>query len=199
MKIFLAGASGAIGSTGATGAGTTGATGATGAAGNTGMTGQTGETGMTGNTGAAGGTGATGASGASGATGATGSTGAAGSTTNTGLAVDAAGNAYVTGTLLEAQYPAKFGSTVSFFVEGVGASQLGFPPPQTLSGVEAAIGNCTTAAANASLITGFVYKVDIPLPDALLPCATSYSQNSPENSFQVTLSSSTSPTVSPTI
>jgi hypothetical protein len=32
-------------------------------------------------------------------------TGAAGSTTNTGLAVDAAGNAYVTGTLLEASYP----------------------------------------------------------------------------------------------
>ncbi len=32
-------------------------------------------------------------------------TGGAGSTTNTGLAVDAAGNAYVTGTLLEASYP----------------------------------------------------------------------------------------------
>jgi uncharacterized protein (TIGR03437 family) len=32
-------------------------------------------------------------------------TGGAGSTTNTGLAVDAAGNAYITGTLLEAAYP----------------------------------------------------------------------------------------------
>ena len=31
--------------------------------------------------------------------------GAAGSTTNTGLAIDAAGNAYLTGTLLEARYP----------------------------------------------------------------------------------------------
>ncbi|HEY6347491.1 MAG TPA: SBBP repeat-containing protein [Bryobacteraceae bacterium] len=89
--------------------------------------------------------------------------------------------------------PAKFGSTVSFFVEGVGATQLGFPPTQTLTGIEAAIGNCTVPAANASLITGFVYQVDIPLPDALLPCATSYSLTSPENSFQVTLSSGTVP------
>ena len=32
-------------------------------------------------------------------------TGAAGSTTNTGLAIDPVGNAYLTGTLLEAQYP----------------------------------------------------------------------------------------------
>ncbi len=31
--------------------------------------------------------------------------GGAGSTTNTGLAIDAAGNAYLTGTLLEARYP----------------------------------------------------------------------------------------------
>jgi uncharacterized protein (TIGR03437 family) len=89
------------------------------------------------------------------------------------------------GSMNSCSNPAKFGSTVSFFVHGVGYS----PAPQTLSGVEAAIGNCLVPAANASLITAFVYKVDIPLPDALLPCATTYSLTSVENPFQVTLSS----------
>jgi uncharacterized protein (TIGR03437 family) len=97
------------------------------------------------------------------------------------------------GSMNSCSNPAKLGSIVSFFVEGVGAVQLGFPPPQTLSGVEAAIGNCTVPAANASLITGFVYQVDIPLPDMIVPCATSYSLTSMENSFEITLSSGTVP------
>jgi uncharacterized protein (TIGR03437 family) len=82
--------------------------------------------------------------------------------------------------------PAKLGSTVSFFMHGVGAESLGFPPPQQLFNVQAFVGQCVVPATNASLIDGFVYKVDVSMPPTLLPCATSYTENSVENSFSVT-------------
>ncbi len=82
--------------------------------------------------------------------------------------------------------PAKFGSTVSFFMHGVGAESFGIAPPPKLFNLQAFIGQCSVPVTNASLIDGFVYKVDVSMPAALLPCATSYSETSAENSFSVT-------------
>jgi len=82
--------------------------------------------------------------------------------------------------------PAQYGSTVSFFMHGVGGGQLGFPPPERLLDIEAFVGACSAAVANAPLITGFVYKVDVAMPSSLLPCATQYAQTSAENQFSVT-------------
>jgi uncharacterized protein (TIGR03437 family) len=82
--------------------------------------------------------------------------------------------------------PAQLGSTVSFFMHGVGAEQLGFPPAQQLFNLEALIGECSVPVANASLIDGFVYKVDLSVPPTLLPCGDGYDEDSAENSFSVT-------------
>lgn len=84
--------------------------------------------------------------------------------------------------------PAKYGSTVSFFMHGVGAEQLGFPPPQQLLDLQAFVGFCSATITNASLIDGFVYKVDVSMPVSLLPCAEDYSELSAENEFPVTFS-----------
>ena len=92
------------------------------------------------------------------------------------------------GSMKSCENPARFGSIVSFFVHGVGALQLGFPPPQNLLDVEASVGFCSATVESASLITGFVYKVDVVLPGSLLPCAQDYSLSSAENSFLVLLS-----------
>jgi uncharacterized protein (TIGR03437 family) len=83
--------------------------------------------------------------------------------------------------------PAKYGSTVSFLMHGVGGDALGFQPPQQLSNVEAFVYNCPATVSNASLVDGFIYKVDVTLPPSLLPCSP-YSGNLPENSFFVTFS-----------
>jgi uncharacterized protein (TIGR03437 family) len=80
--------------------------------------------------------------------------------------------------------PARYGSTVSFFVHGVG----GFAPPPQLLNLQAFVGFCSAAVTNASLIDGFVYKVDVSLPASLLPCAEDYSAIQAENEFPVTLS-----------
>jgi uncharacterized protein (TIGR03437 family) len=82
--------------------------------------------------------------------------------------------------------PAKLSSTVSFFMHGVGAESLGFPPAQELLNVQAFVGQCSATVTNASLIDGFVYKVDVSMPSALSPCATAFSETSAENSFPVT-------------
>ncbi len=79
--------------------------------------------------------------------------------------------------------PAKYGSTVSFFMHGVGGDQ----PPQQLLNVQAFVGYCSTAVPNASLIDNFVYKVDVPMPASVLPCAQAYS-NLAVNFFYVTFS-----------
>jgi uncharacterized protein (TIGR03437 family) len=82
--------------------------------------------------------------------------------------------------------PAKLGSTVSFFVEGVGSPD-GFPPPTALQGLQAFVGECSTPVANTFLINGFVYQVDVPLPASLSSCAASPS-NTGEFGFQVAFS-----------
>lgn len=92
------------------------------------------------------------------------------------------------GSLNSCTNPARYGSTVSFFVHGVGAISLGFPPPQQLLNLQAFVGRCSVPVTNASLITGFVYKVDVAMPSSLLPCAGSYNPNQAENQFPVTLS-----------
>jgi uncharacterized protein (TIGR03437 family) len=91
------------------------------------------------------------------------------------------------GSLNSCTNPAQYGSTVSFFVHGVGASQLGFPPPAQFSGVQAYVDSCSAAVTNASLIDGFVYKVDVSLPASGLPCEN-FSPVQSETYFQVTLS-----------
>jgi uncharacterized protein (TIGR03437 family) len=83
--------------------------------------------------------------------------------------------------------PAKYGSTVSFFMHGVGGDAFASQPPQQLSNVQALVGWCSATITNASLINNFVYKVDLTLPATLLPCAQSYT-NLPVNSFYVTFS-----------
>ena len=90
------------------------------------------------------------------------------------------------GSLNSCANPAKYGSTVSFFMHGVGAEQLGFPPAQQLLNVQAFVGLCTATVTNTSLIDSFVYKVDVSMPPTLLPCAEDYSETSVENSFAVT-------------
>src|ERR1019366_2628260 len=60
--------------------------------------------------------------------------------------------------------PAKYGSTVSFFMHGVGGDTFGFQPPQQLGlNVEALVGYCPTTVTNAWLINNFVYKVDVTM------------------------------------
>jgi hypothetical protein len=89
------------------------------------------------------------------------------------------------GSLNSCTNPAKLGSAVSFFMHGVGAESLGFPPAQQLFNVQAFVGQCSAAVTKASLIDSFVYKVDVSMPPALLPCGTSYSETSVENSFSM--------------
>ena len=82
--------------------------------------------------------------------------------------------------------PAKYGSTVSLFVEGAGGYSS--PPPQSLF-PQALVGVCAAAVPNASLIDGFVYKVDVTMPGAQFPCAEDYSATpQTETGFPVTLS-----------
>jgi uncharacterized protein (TIGR03437 family) len=81
--------------------------------------------------------------------------------------------------------PAKYGSTVSFFMHGVGGDGFGFQLSQQLSNVQALVGQCSTTVTKTLLINSFVYKVDVTMPATLLPCAQAYS-NLPVNSFYVT-------------
>ncbi len=84
--------------------------------------------------------------------------------------------------------PAKYGSTVSFFMHGVGGDVFGFQPPRQLgSSVQAVVGDCPAAVTNTSLIDNFKYKVDVTMPASLLPCAQA-SSNFAVNSFWVTFS-----------
>ena len=84
--------------------------------------------------------------------------------------------------------PAKYGSTVSFFMHGVGGDTFGFQPPQQLGlNVEALVGYCPTTVTNAWLINNFVYKVDVTMPASPLPCAQA-SSSFAVNFFSVTFS-----------
>jgi len=95
------------------------------------------------------------------------------------------------GSLNSCAKPAKFGSTVSFYAEGVG--QLGFAPPLSLGDIQAQVGNCPAEVEDASLINSFVYKVDVLLPSTLLPCAAVHDNFSPVDIFGMTLTYGGSP------
>jgi uncharacterized protein (TIGR03437 family) len=72
------------------------------------------------------------------------------------------------GSLNSCTNPASSGSTVSLFAHGPGG--FGSPPSQ-LDNLQASFGfGCTALVTNASLGTGFVYKVDVSLPTSLAPC-----------------------------
>jgi uncharacterized protein (TIGR03437 family) len=84
--------------------------------------------------------------------------------------------------------PAKYGSTISFFMHGTGGVALGTPPPSQLPKLQANVGFCSAAIANMSLVTGFVYKIDVAMPASQLLCADDYSLSEAETSFPVTFS-----------
>jgi len=73
--------------------------------------------------------------------------------------------------------PAKYGSTVSFFVHGVGGEVVGLPPLQQVVDLQAFVGFCSATVTNAALIDGFVYKVSVSMPASLLPCAESLARH----------------------
>jgi uncharacterized protein (TIGR03437 family) len=60
--------------------------------------------------------------------------------------------------------PAPTGSTVSFYMHGIGAVQLGFGPVQEIAGLSAVIGYCSAQVTSAALIGDFVYQVNVALP-----------------------------------
>jgi uncharacterized protein (TIGR03437 family) len=91
------------------------------------------------------------------------------------------------GSINSCMNPAQYGSTVSLYVHGAGAMQLGFPPSPQLPGVQALVDSCSVAVAPGALIDGFVYKVDLSLPAQGLACDT-LSSGLGETYFQVTLS-----------
>src|SRR5262249_39636189 len=110
--------------------------------------------------------------------------GRAGNTTNTGLAVDAAGNAYVTGTLLEALYPfttsddTKSASSYLTKLDATGANVL-FSIPAGGAGVQLdASGAVYVGGAAVSINTGlgvlgtpenFIPSFFASLPNACKP------------------------------
>jgi uncharacterized protein (TIGR03437 family) len=91
------------------------------------------------------------------------------------------------GSLNSCANPAKLGSTVSFFVDGAGGNTS---VPLALV---ASIGECS-ATAYGSVIDGFVYKMETPLPSSLKSCAVS-SVSTPGAVFSlpVTFSSNDTP------
>jgi uncharacterized protein (TIGR03437 family) len=70
---------------------------------------------------------------------------------------------------------AAFGSTVSFFVHGIGPSFAGQLLPSALYGFSAKVGSCPAVVTGAALINGYVYKVDVQMPDKTLGCSGAYS------------------------
>lgn len=66
--------------------------------------------------------------------------------------------------------PAPAGSTVSFYMHGIGAIQLGFPPVQQIGDLSATVGYCSAQVTNAALIGDFVYQVDVAMPASPSAC-----------------------------
>jgi uncharacterized protein (TIGR03437 family) len=60
--------------------------------------------------------------------------------------------------------PAQVGSTVSFYMHGIGAIQLGFGPTPRIADLTATVGYCSAQVTNAALIGDFVYQVDVTMP-----------------------------------
>ena len=74
------------------------------------------------------------------------------------------------GSLNTCTNPAHGGSTVSFFMHGVGAFQLGFPAANQIDGLTATLGGCSAAVTNAALTVDYVYEVDVTVPASFESC-----------------------------
>ncbi len=94
------------------------------------------------------------------------------------------------GSLNSCAHPAHYGSTVSFFLHGIGgfANPFTSQPFSGLLNLQATVGSCSAAVTNTSLIDDFVYQVQVALPTALDPCDADYSNGTGENYFPVTFS-----------
>jgi hypothetical protein len=66
--------------------------------------------------------------------------------------------------------PAQAGFTVSFYMHGIGAIQLGFGPPPQIADLTATVGYCSAQVINAALIGDFVYQVDVTMPASPSDC-----------------------------
>jgi uncharacterized protein (TIGR03437 family) len=77
------------------------------------------------------------------------------------------------GSLNSCTNPAQAGSTVSFFMQGVGAEQLGFPPVSQISALTATLDSCSADLVRTALADGFVYQVDVEMPSSPAACAGS--------------------------
>ena len=75
------------------------------------------------------------------------------------------------GTTNSCSNPAAAGSTVSFFMEGIGAEQLGFPPNPQIPELAATVGYCSAQVTGANLTSQYVYKIDVTMPASLAACA----------------------------
>jgi uncharacterized protein (TIGR03437 family) len=67
--------------------------------------------------------------------------------------------------------PAPAGSTISFFMQGIGAIQLGFGPTPQIADLTATVGYCSAPVTNAALIGDYVYQVDVTMPTSLSACS----------------------------
>ena len=86
------------------------------------------------------------------------------------------------GTLNSCANPAKYGSTVSFYLHGAG----GFTTPNSpLLNMQATLGACSDTVSSASLIGDYVYKVDVGVPAVGSTC---FEQFPSVGYFTVTLS-----------
>jgi len=66
--------------------------------------------------------------------------------------------------------PASSGSTVSFFLQGIGAPQLGFPPVSETGWLTATVGGCSAQVTSADLLDAYVYQVEVAMPASLASC-----------------------------
>jgi uncharacterized protein (TIGR03437 family) len=89
------------------------------------------------------------------------------------------------GTLNSCANPAPAGSTVSFYMHGTGASQLGFPPAGQISDLSATVGDCSAQVTSAALIGDFVYQVEVTMPASPSAC-TGEPGATPKYQFPVT-------------
>ena len=78
---------------------------------------------------------------------------------------------------------AAYGSTFSLFVHGSGLTDSGGLSSTTVVGFAANVGSCPAAVNGATLIDGYVYKVDVSVPFASSPC----SQNFATGAFLISL------------
>ena len=88
------------------------------------------------------------------------------------------------GTFNSCTNPAPAGSTVSFYMHGIGANQLGFPPVGQIGDLTATVGYCSALVTSAALIGDFVYQVNVAMPASPSAC-TGQPGATPEYQFPV--------------